>query len=156
VREFSLTGFAGLLTTMSVSMHVAHHVALEHAALIVETEAKRVLGTYDYDWPQLAESTQDERGYLGFPDNEPLLRTGELRDSIEHTVETKAAHVGSNNDKAVWQELGTTTIPARSFLAGAAAHKFNEVGHEIGRVVHGYLSNGGVVVQDRIGLTGSH
>jgi hypothetical protein len=76
--------------------------------------------------------------------------------SIEHTVETKAAHVGSNNDKAVWQELGTTTIPARSFLAGAAAHKFNEVGHEIGRVVHGYLSNGGVVVQDRIGLTGSH
>jgi hypothetical protein len=30
-------------------------------------------------------------------------------------------HVGSNNDKAVWQELGTSRgIPPRSFLVGAA------------------------------------
>ena len=34
----------------------------------------------------LAESTQAERVVQGYPANEPLLRTGELRDSIEHKL----------------------------------------------------------------------
>lgn len=40
---------------------------------IVEREAKRVIGTYDYDWAPLAESTKDERASLGFPEDEPAF-----------------------------------------------------------------------------------
>jgi hypothetical protein len=76
------------------------------------------MGTYDYDWPQLAESTQRERERLGFAANEPLLRTGDLRESIEYTVLPReaAVEIGSNDKIAVYQELGTSRIPPRSFL----------------------------------------
>jgi hypothetical protein len=98
---------------------------------IVETEAKRVIGTYDYGWPELAESTQADRVRQGCLADEPLLRTG---DSIEHTIiSDHEAQVGSNNDIAVYQELGTSRIPPRSFLAQAAVHAEKEVAHEMGR-----------------------
>jgi phage gpG-like protein len=51
--------------------------------------------------------------------DEPLLRTGELRESIEKHVERHEAVVGSDSKVAVAQELGTTTIPPRSFLGAA-------------------------------------
>ena len=46
-----------------------------------------------------------------------------MRDSIEHVVvDSSHGYVGSNDDKAVWQELGTSRgIPPRSFI-GLAAH----------------------------------
>ena len=134
MREFSLTGFAHFLGSVAVT-RAADHEALERAAVIVETEAKRVIGTYDYNWPQLAPSTQADRVAQGFPANEPLLRTGEMRDSIEHVSDRKEAQIGSNSDIAVWQELGTVSIPARSFLGEAAIRKEQEVVDEIGRVV---------------------
>jgi hypothetical protein len=43
-----------------------------------------------------------------------------LRASIEWNSSGNEGHVGSDNDKAVWHELGTARIPPRSFLAGAA------------------------------------
>jgi hypothetical protein len=48
------------------------------------------------------------------------LETGELRASIEWQSQGLEGAVGSNNDKAVWHELGTSRIPPRSFLMGAA------------------------------------
>jgi hypothetical protein len=50
----------------------------------------------------------------------PLLETGELRDSIQWNSSGNTGAVGSNLDKAVWMELGTSKIPPRSFLAAAA------------------------------------
>ena len=58
-----------------------------------------------------------------------------MRDSIEHVSDRKEAQIGSNSDIAVWQELGTVSIPARSFLGEAAIRKEQEVVDEIGRVV---------------------
>jgi hypothetical protein len=53
------------------------------------------------------------------------------------------AHIGSNNDKAVWQELGTSRgIPPRPFLAGALHHKADEVVLIIGDEIEGLLSTG--------------
>jgi hypothetical protein len=46
-----------------------------------------------------------------------LVETGELRDSIEKTIGHHVAWVGTDDDKAVWQEFGTSTIPAAS-MAG--------------------------------------
>ncbi|MFC2248735.1 hypothetical protein ACETRX_03835 [Labrys portucalensis] len=127
MAELTLVSFAALLTQVVESLPAARHEALEQAAVVVEKESKRVIGTYEYGWRQLRESTQDGRASAGFPPNEPLLVTGELRESIEHNSDTNDAHIGSNNEKAIWQELGTTGIPPRSFLAMAAARKEKEV-----------------------------
>ena len=99
----------------------ARNIALETAASWIEDEAKRVIGTYEFDWPQLAASTQADRTRKGFAPNEPLLRSGEMRDSITHeiTVPGEEAIIGSDSDVAVYQELGTTTIPPRPFLLPA-------------------------------------
>lgn len=112
-----------------------HHHALERAAVIVEGEAKRVIGTYEYGWPQLADSTQKDRVAKGFSANDPLLRSGGLRDSVEHTTTDDRAYVGSDSQIAEWQELGTSKIPARSFLMSAAIHKEAEVRELLGREV---------------------
>ena len=133
---FTLEGFAALLTQIAVTT-VAEQRGLEKAAVIVEKEAKRVIGTYDYGWTPLAESTLAHKKA-----DTPLLETGAMRDSIQHTVRGRAANIGSNSDIAVYQELGTAKIPARSFLAGAAAHKGKEVANAIGKEVFTHLIRG--------------
>ena len=125
---FSLGSFGAHLGLLAATSHEAEKGGLEEAAQIIETEAKRVIGTYDYGWTPLADSTVAHKAN----GNTPLLETGEMRDSIEHVTHGREAEIGSNSDKAVWQELGTSRIPARSFLAGAAVHKGKEVAHAIG------------------------
>lgn len=51
----------------------------------------------------------------------PWLRTGELRASVGHQSDGAVAVVGSTSQVAVYQELGTPSIPPRSFLASSAA-----------------------------------
>ena len=132
---FSLGSFGARLVAAAGTLTVGEKRGLENAAVIVETEAKRVIGTYDYGWPALAESTLAKKSA-----DTPLLETGAMRDSIEHVVQGRSANVGSNDDKAVWQELGTARIPARSFLGGAAAHKGKEVADAIAKeVLTGFL-----------------
>lgn len=144
MATLTLPQFAGLMTHLASSLPAARHRALEHACQIVETEARRVIGTYDADptWPELADSTKADRVRQGFSENEPLLRTGELRDSIVHTVVGNTGHVGSNDDKAVWQELGTVRIPPRSFLKSAVIREAPAIEHVIGRAIHAHLSSG--------------
>jgi len=125
MREFDLFGFAKFIENeLGHSVEKAREEALEFGARLIEAEAKRAIGQYLYDWPQLAPATQADREHQGFPANEPLLRTGALRDSIGYTIIEKGveAEIGSNDPIAVFQELGTTTIPARPFLSTAAAY----------------------------------
>jgi hypothetical protein len=134
----SIGEFAASLAGFEAGYLLWEREALDKAGEIVEEEAKRVIGTYDYGWPQLAESTQEQRVALGFSANEPLLRTGELRDSIEHNVaeHEHACYVGSNSPIAVYQELGTSRIPPRSFIGGASRAKEHEVHEELRRSVY--------------------
>jgi HK97 gp10 family phage protein len=124
----SLSAFAAHLTALTVHIEHARHESLEEAAKIVETEAKRVIGTYDYGWAPLAVSTLARKAA-----DTPLLETGEMRKSIGHRVGRDEAQVGSNSDKAVWHELGTSKAPPRPFLMGAATHKEEEVRSILGR-----------------------
>lgn len=150
MREFTLAGFGDFLMRLPIAVTIEQHRALEEAAVVVETEAKAEIGTYQGDagpfpaWQPLAPSTVEEKTKLGYapPDN-PLLREGDMRDSIEHTVVSPhEAQVGSNSDIAVYQELGTVTIPARSFLGGAAHRKGPEVAEIIGGRVVKALTGG--------------
>lgn len=147
IPQFLLT-----LAAAQVEVEKATHRALEKAARVVEREAKAEIGEYQGQagpfvaWAELAQSTKDDRVRNGFAENEPLLRTGDLRDSIGHTVhmhdpQSGEATVGSNSDIAVYQELGTRHIPPRSFLGGALVRKTNEVkaicGQEVVRALVG-------------------
>jgi HK97 gp10 family phage protein len=122
MREFSLTEFAAFAGTLAIAVDHAQHEALEKAAVIVETEAKRVIGTYEYGWPRLAESTLKHKA-----GDTPLLETGEMRDSISHQVDGHEARIGSNMDIALYHELGTSKMPPRPFLQGAVHHKAEEI-----------------------------
>lgn len=74
----------------------------------IKEKAQEKFGHYQTGWDQLADATQKERERKGYLPNEPLLRDGTLRDSIETTVEGKQAFVGSKNEVMVWQEKGTS------------------------------------------------
>ena len=138
MTTFTIPQFVAVLGGLGAAMETANHEALEKAAKIIETEAKRVIGTYDYGWTPLKPATIAQKT----TGDSPLLETGEMRDSIEHNADHKEAHIGSDNDKAVWHELGTSTVPARSFLVGAAVHKETEVVEKIGRTVVTKLISG--------------
>lgn len=145
MATLSLNQFACLLMHMAHTMPRANHHALDMAGQIVEDEARALIGTYDYNrprWPELAEATKEDRVAQGFPENEPLLRTGELRDSIHHVVAGNTVHVGSDDDNAVWQELGTVHIPPRTFLKGAVLNTVHQIEHIMGRTMHAHLSSG--------------
>lgn len=145
--SFTATGFAAHLAAMMVQMRVQQHQDLEAAARIVEAEARAEIGHLQGSagpfpgWPPLADTTINGwRGHpgkdaLGFspPDYDPLLRSGDMRDSIEHVVVGNTAHVGSNSPVAVWQELGTVNMPPRSFLGGAAVRTRTQIELMIGR-----------------------
>lgn len=138
MNEFSLSGFAAHLAEVLIEAEHAAHEGLEEAARVVEAEAKAEVGVYQDQagpfaaWAELADSTKNDRVRSGFSENDPLLRSGELRDSIEHTVIGKTAYIGSDSPIAEYQELGTSRIPPRSFLGGALFRKGDEVAQIIG------------------------
>lgn len=137
MKEFNgLASFASFAAGLTVTINDGEHDLLDHAGKTIKEEAKSVIGTYSYGWPPLAESTLKNKAA-----DTPLLETGKMRDSIEHTVimSEKTVCIGSNEDTAVWQELGTSRIPPRSFLVGAATHKADEVVKAIGTKVHKLL-----------------
>jgi phage gpG-like protein len=149
MREFTALEAIVKMAEIAIAVELETHKALEAAAQVVEKEAKAVIGDYQPDagpfaaWAPLADSTFAEKEKLGYapPDN-PLLREGYLRDSIGHVVEGHEAAVGSNDDVAVYQELGTKSIPPRSFLGAAAVHKEAEVVELLGEgVVSGLVGD---------------
>lgn len=138
MKEFgSLLAFAEHVGKVAVELVIAEHEGLERACIIVETEAKASIGEYQGQagpfaaWAELADATKADRSAQGYPDNEPELRSGETRDSIEHKVVGKDGWVGSDSEILEYQELGTSHMPARSILGGAAFRKTDEVVHVI-------------------------
>jgi phage gpG-like protein len=133
MRTFTPLGFVAHLAELVVALPVAEHEGLEKAAQLIEDEAKAEIGHYQGrkgpfgKWPELAPPTKADRLRKGFTENDPLLRTGDMRDSIHHNVSDHEAYIGSDDKIAVYQELGTRHIPPRSFLGGAAARKEREV-----------------------------
>ncbi len=92
----------------------------------IEETAKGEFGEYQPNvgpfpaWAELAEATKADRAHQGFPENEPLLRTGDLQDSIEHERDGFEGVVGSKADIMLYHELGTANMPARPVLGPAA------------------------------------
>lgn len=140
-QEFSIAGFIAHMVDKFGGLVVAEDIALHKSAQIVLDEAKSIPGEYQSgagpfaSWAPLAASTLADKARKGYPSPSPELRTGELRDSYEMTVNFPKAHVGSNSDIAVWQEMGTSKMPPRSIVGLAAVRKEKDVHQIIGKTV---------------------
>jgi hypothetical protein len=123
---------------------LAQRHALDHVGQIVRDQARDFMGTYDARprWPELADATKEDRAHKGFTENDPLLRTGETRDSIGYVASPHDVQIGSNSDKLVWNALGTSRIPARDPFVPAVLARRHEIEHVIGHTMHAYLSSG--------------
>ena len=147
----SIADLAAHLGGIMVEVDGIESIGLNQAALVVERRAKAKIGHYQEEsgefaaWAELADSTKDDRLKQGFTENDPGLRTGDMRDSIGHMVGHHVAHVGSNDDKLVWFELGTEKQPPRSVLGGAAIDSAPEVVRIMGARVVAALVGQGVV-----------
>jgi phage gpG-like protein len=149
--EFASLGAFQNHVTQTVIPAVHSHLGrgLEAAAGLIQNTARAKLGHYQPSvehfpaWPELADFTKQDRVAKGFTENDPLLRTGELRDSIGHAVRGFEAVIGSTSDVAVYQELGTDRIPPRPFLGPAVVENeeaLRALWHDV--LLRGFLGRG--------------
>src|SRR5690348_10894252 len=80
--------FAEHLVKVAFKQELALHEGLKAALRLIRNRARQKMGHYQdqsgpfQDWAELAEATKEERLRLGYTENDPLLRSGELRNSI--------------------------------------------------------------------------
>lgn len=123
---------AAKLFERTAAVEFALESALHRIGAHVEKVAKEEIGEYQPAvgpfpaWAPLSEYTLNGWGkypgkiQLGYapPDN-PLLREGDLRDSIEYHVDHLEVSIGSDDDRMVYHELGTARMPPRPVLGPA-------------------------------------
>ena len=135
----SFADMASHVGRAAASLPAGIAAALAATGEAAASQAREKMGIYQDGvgpfpaWPELASSTQIERVELGFSANEPLLRTGELRDSIGFAVNALSVTIGSPLDKAVKMELGDpgASVPARPFLGPAMWEESLRAGQRI-------------------------
>ncbi len=127
MKEFrSLEDFANHLTRLAAAAPIVTNHMVEQAAVKVEKLAKEEIGQYQPAvgpfpaWAQLQPETEAEKRRLGYKQNAPLERTGEMRNSISHKSQGNESVVGSTDEKMVWHEQGTPKVPPRPVLGPAA------------------------------------
>lgn len=148
MKDFNIEQMLAHIPTMLAAEAAALHHGLKTCAVQIEKTAKSEFGHYQSEvgqfaaWAELAESTKADRLANGFTENDPLLRSGALRESITHEVHGLDAAVGSTADVMVYQELGTATMPPRPVLGPAALRNVELVVNTLGRAAAEGLSYG--------------
>ena len=139
VREFdSFEGMALHLLLAKAASTPALHLAVKDAVKLVAKTAQGEIGHYQEQmeapnggigffpaWELLAESTEREKEALGYPLDAPLLRTGQFRDSVKGDAVGLNGIVGTDDDVALYHEMGTDHMPPRPVFGPAGAR--NEV-----------------------------
>lgn len=131
----------------SLRVLAARERAMDGATKIIQHDAQERIGHYQAavgpfnEWAPLAESTEAEKARLGYPLDAPLLREGDLRDSIEREFSASEGIVGSKDPVMRYQELGTPTIPPRPVIGPAALASRKKVRKLIGKTVVGAFCN---------------
>lgn len=152
----TLESFVTELLFAEAKTVLAIHEGIEGAAIVIEKAAKAQIGHYlDHDvgpfseWEDLKDSTVEDKERQGYapPDN-PLLREGDLRDSITHETHGLEAIIGSKSKIAAYQEFGTEHIPPRPFIGPAAVESEHKIEELIGAAMvigicgHGAIPSG--------------
>lgn len=124
--------FAAELAATISTVRPRLEIGLDKVGELASTMAAHYLGTYQENWPSLAESTiaSKKRG------DSPGLETGQMRDSIHHVVDPLRLEVmvGSSDKHALWFELGTAKQPPRSFLGLAMHHSIPFAEETFGKI----------------------
>lgn len=153
MAEFGDLGdFIAHFATRAMAVERATSRALDAAAQVIQQDAKQRIGVYQPavgphpGWAVLADSTQEQRVKLGFSPNDPLLRTGSLRDSIERKlISGDTAVIGTKDIRAGTLEFGNSRVPARPFIGPAAYANKDKIKEIIGTAAMQGLFAGGVV-----------
>jgi len=128
MKTFSLEGFARFTEAIAVSHNKVVSAGLAVGAVAIRKKAHEIFGD-NAKLASLAPSTQEERSRQGFTPNDPLVRTGELRDSLEVEAGLMMAGVGSPDILMRYHELGDTRgrYPPRPVLTLATAEAMPEI-----------------------------
>ncbi|SOY56859.1 hypothetical protein [Cupriavidus taiwanensis] len=144
----SLADFANHLTVMAAESKVVTGYMVEKGAESIQKIAKSEIAHYQpavgpfAKWEELTAETEFEKIRLGYPVDAPLLRTGEMRDSISYVVslERNAAVIGSDDQKMVWHEQGTPKMPPRAVLGPAAIRANEDLKPRFSRTIAAWLA----------------
>ncbi len=114
------------IVTMTPQRYAEHCERVYAAALVTEALTRAAIGRLVLSsitnvfgdvlkLAPLAEVTQDERVQAGYSANDPLLRSGELRNSLELAMRDGGFVVGTNDERMVWLEYGVAShnLPPR-------------------------------------------
>ncbi|MFZ0270998.1 MAG: hypothetical protein WAL34_04025 [Acidobacteriaceae bacterium] len=160
MHEFtSFLDAAAHCAELALAQHEADHQSLERATKLLQKKVKEKYGEYQPEagpfvaWAELAESTKQDRERQGYPEDEPLLRKGDVRNSIERLVKDGEGFVGSNSQIAEWEELGTKNMPPRSTMGSAAVENAEKIAKIVGEGTVMALV-GAQVFQGRIEIEG--
>jgi|SRR5581483_5028307 len=139
MKEFQdLGAFASHLAMRAGRAVATFHAASEAVGQLVEKAAKDEMGTYQAAagpfpaWAELAESTKEDRERQGYTPNDPLLRSGELRDSVSHEASTLEVVIGTPREEMIYLEFGTSKMPARPVFGPAVFNNREKIGAIIG------------------------
>lgn len=147
----SVAAFVNHLVQVQRNMERSQHDGLERAAKLIERDARGQIGHYQAElgpfpaWAPLSGPYEDAKVRAGFKADSPLLRTGELRDSIGSSVSGNQAVIGARDEKMVWHEFGTRTMPPRPVFGPAVLRNLQAVQELLGDALIDGLLLGGVV-----------
>ncbi|WP_131829538.1 HK97-gp10 family putative phage morphogenesis protein [Teichococcus deserti] len=110
----NLAQFAAMLAAIENTIQDEMQRATEQGAQIVEREMKSELGTQQGPVAHLPAWAPVKSN-----PNSPLLLTGDMKKSIGTQVGDNEAFIGTNDEKAVHLEFGTSKMPPRSFVERA-------------------------------------
>jgi hypothetical protein len=154
MKEFrDLAAFSEHILKTALAEEIAIRSTLGKCAKAVEVEAKSEIGHYQDEagpfaaWADLADSTKEDRVRKGYTEDDPGLRSGEMRDSIGTALSVTGleAQIGSDDDHLAFFELGTSKQPPRSVLGTALVRKMPEIQEALGLTVFAALLGKGVV-----------
>jgi phage gpG-like protein len=150
---FTAEEMADLLIKLKLTHRLFLHEGLKVVADKLVQTAKDEISQYQAEkghfpeWAPLADSTIADKERLGYspPDN-PLLRTGEMRNSIKSNVVDLDIYFGCTDPKSVYHEFGTSKMPMRPFIGPAAFTNIEFIRKTIGKASAAGLKSGGSTI----------
>jgi len=135
--------FAAQLERGLTTVRPRLEIGLAKVGALAETLAEAYPGHYQPGWPQLADSTIEDKQTHGWPVPSPLKRTGDMAASYKTVVDVAelAMVIGSHDPKALWQEMGTSRgIPPRPVCEPALKNSLPYAGDVFGEIAVSILT----------------